>query len=218
MLLHSFYRSSAAYRVRIALALKGMAFDVQPVNLAANEQADEAFRRRNPQGLVPVLTTDAGEDLTQSMAILEWLEETRPEPPLYPDGALARARYRSLCLAIACDIHPLNNLRVLRYLGGPLAQDEAAVNAWYAHWIRLGFAALEAQVAQWDSAFSLGDAPGMFEVVLAPQVYNARRFSVATEDFPSLESLDARCAELEAFRRAHPHNQPDTPPELRDAS
>jgi maleylacetoacetate isomerase len=218
MLLYSFYRSSAAYRVRIALGLKGLRYELQPVNLAANEQAAASFRRRNPQGLVPVLTTDDGEDLTQSMAILEWLEESYPDPALLPTGALPRAHYRSLCQHIACDIHPLNNLRVLRYLGGPLGQDDAAIRHWYAHWITLGFAALEERVAAWPGPFSLGERPGLFEVMLAPQLYNARRFEVPTDDFPALVALDARCAQEEAFRRAHPHNQPDTPEELRGVS
>lgn len=218
MQLYAYYRSSAAYRVRIALGLKDLAYEVCPVDIAANEQASDAFRLLNPQGLVPVLNTDDGENLYQSMAILEWLEDTHAQPALYPRGALARARYRALCQHIACDIHPLNNLRVLRYLGGRLGQNQEAINEWYAHWITLGFGSLEAEVARWDGAYSLDDQPGMFEVMLVPQLYNARRFAVATEAFPALVELDLRCAELESFRRAHPHRQPDTPEELRDAS
>ena len=218
MRLYAYYRSSAAYRVRIALALKGLSAEIRPVDIAAGEQAGEAFRGRNPQGLVPVLETDDGACLAQSVAILEWLEETRPEPALYPASALARARYRGLCQHIACDIHPLNNLRVLRYLGGPLGQGKEAIDAWYAHWITLGFGALEAEVASWSGNFSLGDDPGMFEVMLVPQLYNARRFAVATDAFPALVALDARCALIDAFRSAHPHRQPDTPEELREAS
>jgi len=216
--LYTYFRSSAAYRVRIALALKGLAAELRPVDLAAGEQAGDDFRDRNPQGLVPVLETDDGACLSQSVAILEWLEETRPEPALYPAGAIERARYRALCQHIACDIHPLNNLRVLRYLGGPLSQSKEAIDAWYAHWITLGFNALETEVARWDQDFSLGDRPGIFEVMLVPQLYNARRFAVAIDAFPALVDLDARCAVMEAFRAAHPHRQPDTPEELRDAS
>lgn len=218
MRLYAYYRSSAAYRVRIALGLKGLAAEIRPVDIAANEQAGDEFRRRNPQGLVPVLETDDGACLSQSVAILEWLEETAPDPALYPRTTLERARYRALCQHIASDIHPLNNLRVLRYLGGTLGQSQAAINAWYAHWITLGFTALEQEVAGWRGACSLGELPGMFEVMLVPQLYNARRFSVPTESFPALVDLDARCAELPAFRAAHPHRQPDTPEDLREVS
>jgi maleylacetoacetate isomerase len=216
--LYAYYRSSAAYRVRIALALKGLSAEIRPVNLAAGEQAGDEFRGRNPQGLVPVLETDDGTCLSQSVAILEWLEETIPEPALYPASALDRARYRALCQHIASDIHPLNNLRVLRYLGGPMSQSKEAIDTWYAHWITLGFSALEGEVAGWGTGFSLGDDPGMFEVMLVPQLYNARRFAVATDAFPALVELDARCATIDAFRTAHPHRQPDTPEELREAS
>ena len=208
MQLYSYFRSSAAYRVRIALNLKGIDHGVVPVDLVAGEQRGEDYRWHNPQGLVPTLVS-GNMVLTQSTAILEWLEERHPEPALYPQDILQRARVRALCQLIACDIHPLNNLRVLSYLRDQLGQDKDAVQRWYAHWISEGFAALEAHLA--DGFFVNGDAPGMAEAYLIPQVYNAERFSVPLDDFPHIRSLHARCEELPAFRRAHPDAQPDAP-------
>lgn len=207
--LHGYYRSSAAFRVRIALNLKGLAYATVPVNLLAGEQRASAYLARNPQGLVPALELSDGTVLTQSPAILEWLEETHPQPPLLPADPLARARVRALCDAVACDIHPLNNLRVLRYLEHTLGGDKAARDAWYRHWVREGFTALEAQIG--EGAFCAGDAPGMAEAFLVPQVYNALRFEVDMGEFPRLAALYARCLALRPFGDAHPDAQPDRP-------
>ncbi|MEO1079308.1 MAG: maleylacetoacetate isomerase [Pseudomonadota bacterium] len=216
MKLYSYYRSSATYRIRIALGLKGLEFELVPVNLVAREQQTEEYRRVNSQGLVPTLVHDDGVSLGQSVAILEWLEEQYPDPALYPGELEAKAQHRALCLQVACDIHPLNNLRVLRYITGILGSDNEALQSWYAHWIQLEFATLEPKIASLASPFTLGERPGMFEAFLIPQIYNARRFSVDLSEFPSLVALDARCAPLDAFSAAHPHRQPDTPEELRE--
>ncbi len=215
MNLYSYFRSSAAYRVRIALALKGLSSEIIPVNLVENEQKAESYRSRNPQGLVPALELDDGTILGQSMAILEWLEETHPEPALYPMESLAKAAYRAHCLHIACDIHPLNNLRVLRYLGDTLELDQQTVGDWYSHWIQTGFNAIEKAASEFTGDFSLGDKPGMFEVMLVPQLYNARRFNVAIDDYPAIIALDERCASMREFHNAHPGRQIDTPDEER---
>jgi len=209
MKLYAYFRSSSSYRLRIALNLKGLAHEIVPVNLVAGEQRGEAYRAINPQGLVPALDTGEAQ-LVQSTAILEWLEEQYPDPPLYPADALARARVRGLCQHIACEIQPLNNLGVLGYLRETLGQDENAVKRWYAHWVTRGFESLEA-AAPADGFFS-GDTPGMAEVFLVPQLYNARRFAVDLAPFPRLLAIDARCAGLDAFARAHPDRQPDAPP------
>jgi maleylacetoacetate isomerase len=208
--LYSYYRSSAAYRVRIALGLKGVAFSTVPVNLVGGEQRG-SYLDTNPQGLVPALELDDGTVLTQSTAIIEWLEESHPTPALLPAYPAARARIRALCQHIACDIHPLNNLRVLFYLRDEAAQDAEAVSRWYAHWVREGFCALEQAVTDFEGAFSLGDKPGMFEAFLVPQLYNANRWNVAVDDFPRIQALDTRCQQLDAFLHAHPDRQPDTP-------
>ncbi|MEM1404329.1 MAG: maleylacetoacetate isomerase [Pseudomonadota bacterium] len=215
MNLYSYFRSSAAYRVRIALALKGLSSEIIPVNLVENEQKAESYRSRNPQGLVPALELDDGTILGQSLAILEWLEETHPEPALYPMEPLAKAAYRAHCLHIACDIHPLNNLRVLRYLGDTLELDQQAVGDWYSHWIQTGFNAIEKAASKFTGDFSLGDKPGMFEVMLVPQLYNARRFKVAIDDYPAIIALDTRCTAMREFHEAHPGRQIDTPDEER---
>lgn len=208
MQLYSYFRSSAAYRVRIALNLKGIDYGVIPVDLAAGEQGSKSYRQHNPQGLVPTLVAE-NSAITQSTAILEWLEERYPQPALYPQDSLSRARVRALCQLIACDIHPLNNLRVLKYLKAELGQDEHAVQRWYAHWITEGFTALEGQLP--DSGYMNGKAPGMLEAYLIPQIYNANRFTVPLRDFPRARALQTRCESLPAFRRAHPDAQPDTP-------
>ncbi len=210
MELYGYFHSSAAYRVRIALGLKGITVESVPVSLIESENRTEEYLAANPQGLVPALRLDSGEVIGQSTAILEWLEERFPEPALYPQDQIARARHRALCQHIACDIHPLNNLRVLRYLKGPLGQEQESVNTWYAHWIHEGFRALEIETANIDR-FSLGDTPGMFEVMLVPQLFNARRFNVDLAPFPALQALDARCSELDAFANAHPFQQADAP-------
>jgi maleylacetoacetate isomerase len=211
MELYSYFRSSAAYRVRIALELKGLEHTIVPVNLSTDQQRAQHYLLNNPQGLVPALTLDSGETLAQSGAILEWLEETHTDVPLYPRDPVQKAQHRALCQHIACDIHPLNNLRVLRYLSGPLALDSEQVNGWYAHWITLGFKAIEDAIETFASDFSLGEHPGMLEVFLIPQVYNAYRFNIDLSPFPQIVALDERCQHLPAFSKAHPSNQIDFP-------
>jgi len=199
--LYDYYRSSAAYRVRIALNLKGLHYDTVPVNLLADEQLGAGFSALNPQGFVPALETDAGV-LTQSLAIIEYLDETWPNPPLLAGDAVTRARQRAMALIVACDIHPLNNLRVLRYLKGGLELADAGVNQWIAHWISSGFAALEH--AAGDAPFLGGEQPMLPDVCLVPQVFNARRYNVPLEAFPRLIAIAERCNTLEAFTRAAP--------------
>ncbi|MFZ5792023.1 MAG: maleylacetoacetate isomerase [Pseudomonadota bacterium] len=216
MQFHSYFRSSAAYRVRIALALKGLAYKNIPVDLRKGEQGGEAYRRLNPQALVPTLV-DGPHVLSQSLAIIEYLEETHPEPPLLPKTAPERARVRGLALAVACDIHPLNNLRVLNYLADPLGHDEAARQRWARHWIGLGLAAIERELeaSSWTGRFCHGDAPGLADICLVPQVYNANRVAAPLEDYPLIRRIDAAARALPAFEIARPEAQPDCPPELR---
>ena len=202
-LLHDYFRSSAAYRVRIALNLKGVDYDSMSVDLRANEQTSDAYRSRNPQGLVPMLEID-GQRLTQSLAIIDYLDATRPEPRLVPADAAGRAHVLAMALVIACDIHPLNNLRVLRYLQHELGQDEPTRNAWYAHWIVEGLTALETLAAPHAGRFLFGDAPGLADICLVPQLYNARRFAVPLNAFPVLLRADAEANKLDAFIAAHP--------------
>ena len=201
--LFDYYRSSASYRVRIALNLKGIGHDSVSINLAEGAQKQAEYRSRNPQGLVPMLEID-GQRIAQSLAIIEYLDRTRADPPLIPRDPADAAHVRSLALLIACDIHPLNNLRVLKYLSGPLAQEDAARDQWYAHWVREGFLALEAVAAPRAGRFLFGDGPSLADVCLVPQIYNARRFDVALDDFPLLLRVDGECATLEAFAQAHP--------------
>jgi maleylacetoacetate isomerase len=210
--LHGYWRSSAAWRVRIALNLKGLAWESVPVHLVRNggEQRQPAFLALNPQGLVPALEID-GLVLTQSLAIIEYLEETRPAPALLPADAAGRARVRSLAQLIASEIHPLNNLRVLRYLGEQAGLDEAARDAWYRHWIGEGLAALETRLAReaGTGRFCHGGTPGLADCCLAPQLYNARRYDCELDAFPTLLRIEAACMELPAFRLAAPELQPD---------
>lgn len=201
--LFDYFRSSASYRVRIALNLKGVAYDAVPVNLAEGAQKDAEFKARNPQGFVPMLEID-GERLTQSLAIIHYLEATRPEPLLAPTDPAERAHVLALALTIACDIHPLNNLRVLQYLGGALGQEQDARDDWYRHWVGEGFAALEALAADRAGRFLFGDAPTLADICLVPQMYNARRFAVPLEEYPTLIRADAEASRLEAFAAAHP--------------
>jgi maleylacetoacetate isomerase len=212
--LHSYWRSSAAFRVRIALHLKGLEYATVSRQLATGEHRSDAYLAVNPQGLVPALEHD-GQVLFQSLAIIDYLDRIAPEPPLYPDDPVGRARVGAMAQAIACDIHPLNNLRVLTYLRGELGQDAAAVNAWYVHWIHEGFRALEVWARQYSTAkrFLFGDAVSAADCCLVPQVYNARRFGVALEAYPLLRAIDAHLAALPAFIAAAPERQPDAVPE-----
>lgn len=210
--LYTYFRSSAAYRVRIALNLKGLPYEAVPVHLlrGGGEQHGEAFARRNPARLVPVL--QEGEvALSQSLAIIEYLEEAHPSPPLLPRGALARARVRELALAIACDIHPLNNLRVLRYLDARLGVDAEGRAEWSRHWIELGFAAIERMLVASGTAgdFCYGDSPTLADCVLVPQALNALRAKCSLERYPAARRVYEHCTRLPAFERAAPGAQPD---------
>lgn len=203
MKLYDYPLSSAAYRVRIALNLKGLEFERVPVDLLANEQTSDPYREVNPQALVPALETPGGV-ITQSLAIIEYLEETCPEPPLLPSDAVARAEQRALAAIIACEVHPLGNLRVRRYLEGTLARSESETRDWIAHWMRLGFAALEACVPTPTPPYLGGAQPMIADLFLAPQMFNARRYGVALDDFPKLGAITERLDSLDAFARAAP--------------
>lgn len=199
--LYDYYRSSAAYRVRIGLNLKGVAYDSVDVSLLNGDQRSPQHLARNPQGFVPVL--DVGEAvLTQSLAILDYLDANHPEPRFVPADPLARSRTLAMALTVACDIHPLNNLRVLKYLGRELSVEEEARNDWYRHWVVQGFDALEQMAG--DGPFLGGDAPDMADICLVPQMYNARRFEVDLTPYPKLVAADAAAQEIEAFAAAHP--------------
>jgi maleylacetoacetate isomerase len=201
--LYDYFRSSAAYRVRIALNLKQVAYDSVPVNLLEGDQRGKAYRARNPQALVPTLEID-GREITQSLAIIDYLEATRPEPRLIPAGPGDRAHVLSLALAVACDIHPLNNLRVMTYLDDPLGVEKPARGTWYRHWIAEGFAALEALAAPRAGRFLFGDTVTLADILLVPQMYNARRFNVPLEAYPTLVAADGEARALEPFAAAHP--------------
>jgi maleylacetoacetate isomerase len=206
VLLHDYYRSSAAYRVRIALNLKGVEYQRQSVNLAEGVQSDAAYRALNPQGFVPMLEID-GHRLTQSLAIIGYLDATRPKPPLLPTDPADAAHVRAMALVVACDIHPLNNLRVLKYLSRELGQPEAARDAWYRHWVAEGLEALEVMARASSGDFLFGDEVTLADICLVPQLYNARRFSVAITDFPTLRRVDENANALVAFAEAHPDRQ-----------
>jgi len=210
--LYDYFRSSAAYRVRIALNLKGMTPERAFVPLKRGAQREEAYLALNPQGLVPALVLDGGGPaMTQSIAILEYLEETHPSPPLLPKDARARARVRGIALAIACDIHPLDNLRVLQYLTGTLGCTPEARDGWYKYWIDVGFEALEKQLAHDPSTgrYCHGDTPTMADVCLVPQMANAAKMSVDVSPYPTLVRIDAECRRIPAFAAAAPAKQPD---------
>ncbi len=211
MKLYDYFRSSAAYRVRIALNLKGLVPERASVHLRRGAQRDDDYLALNPQGLVPTLVADNGDVMTQSLAIIEWLDETSPEPPLLPADAAGRARVRSLALAIACDIHPLNNLRVLNYLTGTLGATEAQKNGWCRYWCDVGLEAIETQLARERATgtFCHGDAPTLADVCLVPQLANARRVELDLAPYPTLLRIEAACAALPAFANAAPARQPD---------
>ncbi len=211
MILHGYWRSGTSYRTRIALNLKGLAYDQAGVDLRTGAQKSEAYLSMNPQGLVPALETD-GAVLTQSPAILEWLEEAHPEPPLLPKGAEARAQVRAMAALVACDIHPLNNLRVLKALRETFGADQAATDAWAGRWIIAGFEALEALIARHGDGWCFGDTPTLADCCLVPQVYSARRFNTALDAFPRILAIAEKAAAHPAFQAAHPDRQPDADP------
>jgi maleylacetoacetate isomerase len=209
MKLYSYFRSSAAFRVRIALNLKGLAYEIVPVHLIKDggHNRRPEFRAVNPQMRIPALVARTGEELIQSLAIIEYLDETHPEPPLLPKDPIARARARALAQIIACDIHPLNNVGPLRYLKHEMHQEQSAIDAWYHHWVVAGFEALEALVG--TGPYCCGGDITMADLCLVPQVYNARRLKVPLDKFPKIVDIDAACLQLPAFARALPENQPD---------
>jgi maleylacetoacetate isomerase len=206
IILYDYWRSSACYRVRIALNLKRVDYEKRAVNLAQGEQKGDDYRALNPQELVPMLEID-GHRLTQSLAIINYLDIRFPVPPLIPAAAAERAHVVALAMAVACDIHPLNNLRVVKYLKGELGASQEQVDAWYAHWLREGLPALEAMAAPRAGKFLFGDAPTGADVCLVPQLYNARRFGVAIDDLPTLLRAEENANKLDAFAAAHPDRQ-----------
>jgi maleylacetoacetate isomerase len=206
--LHSAWRATAPYRVRIGLALKGVDYDYLPVDLIKGEQREPAYKAVNPQGLTPALDI-GGRVLIQSLAILEWLEETRPEPPLLPRDALDRQLVRTMALIIACDIHPLNNTRIGRYLNKELSVDQDGWMAWIHRWIVDGFDTLEPMVAEHGRGFAFGETPTLADCCLIPQVYSARRYEVDLASYPAITAVADRAAEHPAFAAAHPDRQPD---------
>jgi maleylacetoacetate isomerase len=212
MRLYDYFRSSAAYRVRIALNLKGVTHDERTfVHLRMGNQRAQDYLALNPQGLVPALALDDGHVLTQSLAIVEYLEETYPEPPLLPAEAAARARVRAIALQIACDIHPLNNLRVLNYLLGTLGVAKEQKDGWYRYWVDVGFEALEKMLAHDADTgrFCHGERPTLADVCLVPQIANARRFNIDMSPYPTLARIESACNAIEAFAAAAPARQPD---------
>lgn len=208
MKLYDYARSSAAYRVRIALKLKELPYETVPVNLRQGAQRTLDYLARNPQGLVPMLELDEGRHLTQSLAIIELLEEVKPQPPLLPQDPTARAQVRALALLVACDIHPLNNTRVLQHLEHRLGLGQREINGWYRHWIAEGFRALEAQLQRTAGRYAYGDAITLADVCLVPQVANARRYSCDLAPFPTIRRVEAACREHPAFEAARPELQP----------
>jgi maleylacetoacetate isomerase len=207
--LYSYFRSSAAYRVRIALNLKGLAYETASVHLVKDggHNRRPQYRAINPQMRVPALVAPGGEVLIQSLAIIEYLDETHPEPPFLPKDPIARANVRALAQLIACDIHPLNNTSPLRYLKNQMHQEQSAVDAWYHHWVREGFEALEALIE--PDPYACGKTVTLADICLVPQVSNARRLKVPLEKFPKIVAVEAACLKLPAFERARPENQPD---------
>ena len=213
MKLYGFFRSSAAFRVRIALNLKGLSYDTAAIHLRRNDQTKPDYLRVNPQGLVPALEED-GETLIQSLAIIEYIDEIHPDPPLLPRAPAERARVRALAGIVACDIHPINNLRVLRYLTHAFGRNGGDIAAWYNHWIDAGFQALEALLAQdpRTGVFCHGDRPGLADIALVPQVVNAERYKLDMQPYPTVARIFESCMKLAPFQAAHPDNQPDAEP------
>ncbi|MGL4543183.1 MAG: maleylacetoacetate isomerase [Polymorphobacter sp.] len=207
-ILYGYWRSSAAYRVRLALAVKALSYASKPIDLRTGAQTGIGFTMLNPQGLVPYLI-DGDIGLNQSLAIIEYLDEAYPAPPLLPADAIGRARVRAAALTIACDIHPLNNLRVLNYLKGPLGVPPESVDLWVEHWIAAGFAALEETAANSKGRYLFGDSVTLADICLVPQMYNARRIRADLTPFPALISIDKRLNALASFRNARPEAQPD---------
>ena len=214
MKLYTFFRGSSPFRVRIALNLKGLAYDSASVHLAKGEQRKPPYAAINPQSLVPALVLDDGQVLTQSLSIIEYLDETHPQPPLLPKDALGRARVRMLALIVACEIHPLNNARTLAHLRKAMSQTEDQVNAWYRHWVADGLAKVEASLNHFPGTgrFCHGDSPTMADCCLVPQVFNAKRFECDTKPYPTVMRIFDECMKLEAFDRAQPAKQPDAEP------
>jgi maleylacetoacetate isomerase/maleylpyruvate isomerase len=208
MELYNYFRSSASYRVRIALALKGLTYDYKPVHLAKNEQFNESFAAVSAARLVPLLR-DGPALLTQSLAIIEYLDETHPEPALLPRAAIERARVRALALDIACEIHPLNNLRVLRYLVHSLKVSEEDKDRWYRHWVESGLETVERQLLAQPSRYCHGDTPTLADCVLVPQIFNARRYNCRTDHVPQVMRVFDACMELDAFAKTQPSACPD---------
>ena len=211
MKLYSYFRSSAAYRVRIALNMKGVGAEQEAVHLLQKDPLPAYRAEHNPQGLIPAIEDEADGLIPQSVAIIEYLDERFPEPPLLPGAAAERAYVRAAALLVACDIHPLANLRVLKYLKRELGQEQAAIDTWYRHWVEDGLGRLEAFVSRSGRSgrFIFGDAPTMADCLLVPQLFNARRLECDLSAMPMLVAIDARCQELEPFQRAHPARQPD---------
>ena len=205
-ILYDYFRSSASYRVRIALNIKGVEYERRPVNLLESEQQSDEYRALNPQGFVPMLEID-GHRLVQSLAIINYLDLRFPTPPLIPTPAAERAHVVAMAMMVACDIHPLNNLRVLKYLKNELGHSQEEVDAWYAHWISEGLPALETFAAPRAGTFLFGDAPTAADVCLVPQLFNARRFNVPLDGYPTLVRADENANRLEAFAAAHPDRQ-----------
>ena len=209
MKLYSYFRSSAAYRVRIALNLKGMPYEMVSIHLTKDggQQRKPEFVALNPQMRVPALVLDTGDVLTQSIAIIEYLDDVQPEPPLLPADALARAKVRAIAQIVACDIHPLNNLIALQYLKRTLKHEQPEIDAWYHHWVIEGFKAIEAMIA--PAPYACGAHVTLADLCLVPQVFNARRLKVPLDAFPKIVAADAACLKLAAFDKARPENQPD---------
>jgi maleylacetoacetate isomerase len=208
MELFNYFRSSASYRVRIALALKGLPYDYKAVHLQKNEQIAESYAAVSASRLVPLLK-DGDDYIHQSLAIIEYLDETHPEPPLLPKDPMGRARARAVALDMACEIHPLNNLRVLRYLVNTLGLDEEAKNRWYRHWVETGLEAVERQLAAAPARYCVGDQPGLADCVLVPQIFNAQRFDCRLDHVPNVVRVYEACMKLDAFEATRPENCPD---------